>query len=115
MNKPYDLIVFGATSFTGRLVADYLSTTYGAGSGVGSGLGRELGRGLGSTLRWAMAGRNLDKLAQVRSLIGAPATLPLLQADATDPAALAALVGQTRAVITTVGPYQRYGEALVTA
>ena len=100
MSKPYDLVVFGATGFTGRLVAEYLNTTHGA---------------AGSGLRWAMVGRSLDKLAQVRNLIGAPATLPLLQADAADPAALAALVGQTRAVITTVGPYQRYGEALVTA
>ena len=107
MNKPLDLIVFGATGFTGRLVAEYLNSTYGAGDGVGG--------GSGSPLRWAMAGRNLDKLAQVRSAIGAPDTLPLLQADAADPAALAALVGQTRAVITTVGPYQRHGEALVAA
>ena len=107
MNKRHDLIVFGATGFTGRLVAEYLNASYGAGVGAG--------RGLDGSLRWAMAGRNLDKLAQVRSAIGAPATLPLLQADATDPAALAALVGQTRAVITTVGPYQRHGEALVAA
>ena len=111
MSKPYDLIVFGATGFTGRLVAEYLNTSYGSGGGAGSGSGGELGH----PLRWAMAGRSLGKLAQVRSLIGAPATLPLLQADAADPAALAALVGQTRAVITTVGPYQRHGEALVKA
>ena len=99
MNPPYDVIVFGATGFTGRLVAEYLRSS----------------DGVGGPLRWAMAGRNPDKLAQVRSAIGAPDTLPLLQADAADPAALAALVAQTRAVISTVGPYQHHGEALVTA
>ena len=65
MNKPFDLIVFGASGFTGRLVAEYLNTTY----------------GVGRSVSWAMAGRNLDKLADVRSLIKAPQNLPLLQAD----------------------------------
>jgi short subunit dehydrogenase-like uncharacterized protein len=62
-----------------------------------------------------MAGRNRDKLAEVRELIGAPASLPLLVADATDADALAALVGPARAVITTVGPYQRHGLPLAAA
>jgi len=98
-NKPFDLIVFGATGFTGRLVAEYLNNTYGVGGRVG----------------WAMAGRSLDKLADVRRLIGVPATVPLLQADATDPASLAALVAKTKVVISTVGPYQLYGEPLLRA
>ena len=99
MKAPFDLILFGATGFTGRLVAEYLNTTY----------------RVGQSVSWAIAGRNLDKLARVRELIGADPTLPLIQADATDAASLAGLVAQTRAVISTVGPYQLHGEALVTA
>jgi short subunit dehydrogenase-like uncharacterized protein len=99
MERAFDVIVFGATGFTGRLVAEYLNSTY----------------GVGEEVAWAMAGRNLDKLAEVRRLIGAPASLPLLAADASDPVALAALVRQARVVITTVGPYQRHGQALVEA
>jgi short subunit dehydrogenase-like uncharacterized protein len=99
MQKPFDLIVFGATGFTGQLVAEYLNTTYGVDQGV----------------RWAMAGRSLDKLAQVRRQIAAPADLPLLQADASDGDALATLAAQARCIISTVGPYQRHGEPLLRA
>jgi short subunit dehydrogenase-like uncharacterized protein len=99
MAKPFDLIVFGATGFTGRLVAEYLFKIYGAGGPVA----------------WAMAGRSLDKLAATRREIGAPESLPLLQADATEAASLAALVRQTRVVISTVGPYQLHGEPLLQA
>ena len=98
-NKPFDLIVFGATGFTGRLVAEYLNKTY----------------GFGGQVAWAMAGRNRDKLADVRRQIGAPEAVPLLQADATDAASLAALVAQSKVVISTVGPYQLYGEPLLRA
>jgi short subunit dehydrogenase-like uncharacterized protein len=99
MNKSLDLIVFGATGFTGRLVAEYLNTTYGVGRDV----------------KWAMAGRNREKLAEVRDQIGAGNKLPLLAADASDAEALAGLVAKAKVIITTVGPYQRYGEPLVTA
>jgi short subunit dehydrogenase-like uncharacterized protein len=94
-----DLIVFGATGFTGRLVAEYLSRSVGA----------------DAPLRWALAGRDAARLAAVRDAIGAPATLPLCVADAADPQALHRLVAGTRAVITTVGPYQRHGTPLVEA
>ncbi|HEX7441907.1 MAG TPA: saccharopine dehydrogenase NADP-binding domain-containing protein [Caldimonas sp.] len=99
MDKPFDVIVFGATGFTGRLVAEYLNATYGVGGAVA----------------WAMAGRNLDKLAEVRGLIGAAEALPLLAADASDGAALARLVRRAKVIITTVGPYQRHGEPLALA
>ena len=99
MQKEFDLIVFGATGFTGRLVAEYLNKRYGAGSGV----------------TWAMAGRNAGKLEEVRTLIGAPDSVPLITADAADTAALRALVARARAVITTVGPYQLHGEPLALA
>ena len=94
-----DLIVFGATGFTGRLVAEHLYARYGAGGEVA----------------WAMAGRSLAKMHEVRSRIGADDALPLLEADASDAASLGALVSQARAIVTTVGPYQQHGQALVTA
>lgn len=99
MDKPFDLIVFGATGFTGRLVAQYLNATCGVGGG----------------LAWAIAGRDPDKLTEVRRAIGAAGALPIIAADASDAGALADLVRQTRLIITTVGPYQRYGEPLVRA
>ena len=99
MQKAFDIIVFGATGFTGRLVAEYLNNTYGAGRGVD----------------WAMAGRSLEKLTRVRDELGMDPALPLLVADATDAKALAQLVAKARVVITTVGPYQMHGEALVDA
>jgi len=99
MNKDLDLVVFGATGFTGRLVAEYLLSTQGVGRG----------------LRWALAGRSLAKLETVRDQIGAPAALPLIACDATDAAALAALAGRARIVVTTVGPYQLHGEPLLAA
>jgi short subunit dehydrogenase-like uncharacterized protein len=93
----FDLIVYGATGYTGRLVAEHLLKTYGAAGDV----------------RWAMAGRSHDKLAEVRDLIGAPADLPLIVADAHDRAALEAMTARTAVVITTAGPYQLYGSDLV--
>ncbi|MDE2597175.1 MAG: saccharopine dehydrogenase NADP-binding domain-containing protein [Sphingomonadales bacterium] len=97
-DRPFDLVIYGATGFTGRLVAEYLASHYN-----------------GSGPRWAMAGRSADKLAEVRDLVGAPADTPLIVSDAADPASLAAMAGQTRVVLTTVGPYQLYGEPLVRA
>ena len=95
----FDLIVYGASGFTGRLVAEYLAARYGVGGAV----------------RWAMAGRSADKLAAVRDTIGAPSTTPLIVADAADPASLEAMVGRGKAIVTTVGPYQLYGNELVAA
>ena len=94
-----DIVVYGATGFTGQLVAEYLAARY-AGT---------------SDPKWAMAGRSRDKLAAVRDAVGAPADTPLIVADAADPASLQAMVEQTRSVLTTVGPYQLYGSDLVAA
>jgi short subunit dehydrogenase-like uncharacterized protein len=99
MDRPFDVIVFGATGFTGRLVVEYLHGAYG--------VGREL--------RWAIAGRSAARLAEVRDALGIGPELPLLVADAADAGALADLVKQTRVVLTTVGPYQQYGEPLIRA
>jgi len=99
MSKPFDIVVHGATGFTGRLVVEYLLRQYPAGSG----------------LRWAMGGRSASKLAAVRDELGAPADTPLVVTDSADPASLQALMAQTRLVLTTVGPYQLYGNELVAA
>src|SRR3984893_4744895 len=96
-SSKFDIIVYGATGFTGQLVAEYLAAHYTGNSGP----------------KWAMAGRSLDKLASVRDAIGAPADMPLIVADAGDPASLKAMIDQTRSVLTTVGPYQLYGSELV--
>ncbi|MEO1252451.1 MAG: saccharopine dehydrogenase NADP-binding domain-containing protein [Pseudomonadota bacterium] len=97
--KEFDVAVFGATGFTGRLVAEYLSKTYPPGGDVS----------------WAMVGRSQDKLEAVRDEIGAPADTPLVVADAGDPASLKSLVERAKVVLTTVGPYQLYGNELVAA
>ncbi|MCG8988344.1 saccharopine dehydrogenase NADP-binding domain-containing protein [Delftia acidovorans] len=99
MTKPFDLVVHGATGFTGRLVVEYLLRRYPAGSG----------------LRWAMGGRNAAKLAAVRDELGAPADTPLVVTVTSNPASLQTLMEQTRLVLTTVGPYQLYGNELVAA
>jgi short subunit dehydrogenase-like uncharacterized protein len=93
--RDFDVIVYGATGFTGRLVAEYLAQS-------------------GAT-RWAMAGRDHAKLVQVRDLIGAPADTPLLTANADDVASLRTMAERTEVVLTTVGPYQLHGSDLVAA
>src|ERR1700748_2266404 len=98
-SSKFDIVVYGATGFTGQLVAEYLAAHY---------------KG-DANLKWAMAGRSKDKLASVRDAIGAPADTPLIVADASDPASLKAMVAQTKSVITTVGPYQWYGNELLAA
>jgi short subunit dehydrogenase-like uncharacterized protein len=95
----FDIVVYGATGFTGQLIAEYLAAHY---------------KGDASP-KWAMAGRSKDKLAAVRDAIGAPKDVPLIVADASDPASLKAMVEQTKSVITTVGPYQYYGNELIAA
>ncbi|MCF8506495.1 MAG: saccharopine dehydrogenase NADP-binding domain-containing protein [Caulobacter sp.] len=95
----FDIIVYGATGFTGRLVAEYLAAKY----------------GVGGSVKWAMAGRSAAKLEAVRDEIGAPKDTPLIVADADDAASLKAMVGRAKAILTTVGPYQLYGSALVAA
>ncbi len=99
--RKFDIVLFGATGFTGQLTAEYLA------------------RHGGSSLRWALAGRNLDKLKVVRARLAdaSPACkdLELLQADIGDPDSMRELAEAARVVITTVGPYVHYGEPLVAA
>jgi short subunit dehydrogenase-like uncharacterized protein len=98
-SSKFDIVVYGATGFTGQLVAEYLATHY----------------RVDKQLRWAMAGRSLDKLRSVRDAIGASADTPLIVADSSNVASLKAMIGQTRLVISTVGPYQLYGNDLLAA
>ncbi|WP_121253914.1 saccharopine dehydrogenase family protein [Nocardioides ferulae] len=99
--RELDLVVFGATGFTGRLTAEYLA------------------RHAPTGLRWALAGRNPDKLDAVRQHLRgidpAHGDLALVHADVDDPASLRAVAERTRVVITTVGPYLTHGEPLVAA
>ncbi|MEU7617313.1 saccharopine dehydrogenase NADP-binding domain-containing protein [Micromonospora rifamycinica] len=100
-DRPYDIVLFGATGFTGGLTAGYLARNAPAG------------------LRWALAGRDPAKLAAVRDRLAgidpALAALPLLTADVTDAASLRAVAEGTRVLATTVGPYVHHGEPLVAA
>jgi short subunit dehydrogenase-like uncharacterized protein len=98
-SSKFDIVVYGATGFTGQLVAEYLALHY-----------RD-----DKQLKWAMAGRSLDKLKSARDAVGAPSDTPLIAADSSDVGSLQAMVDQTRLVITTVGPYQFYGSDLVAA
>ena len=66
-------------------------------------------------VRWAMAGRSLSKLQDVRAEMGISADLPLITANSNDPASLRAMCERTTVVISTVGPYQLYGSDLVAA
>ncbi|WP_028643240.1 saccharopine dehydrogenase family protein [Nocardioides sp. URHA0020] len=99
--RELDLVIFGATGFTGALTADYLA------------------RHAPDGLRWGLAGRNRAKLEDVRRSLAdvdpALAELPLLHADVDDPDSLADVAARARVVITTVGPYLAYGEPLVAA
>jgi short subunit dehydrogenase-like uncharacterized protein len=96
-DKKYDIVVYGATGFTGRLVAEYLNSNYGNGGEV----------------RWAMGARNLSKLESVRAEMKLPSDTPLVVADSSDTASMQDMVDSTKVVLTTVGPYQVYGSELV--
>jgi short subunit dehydrogenase-like uncharacterized protein len=100
-DRTYDVVLFGATGFTGELTAEYLARHAPAGT------------------RWGLAGRNRQKLERLRDRLAqespGAAELPLLQADASDPGSMRDVAASTRVLITTVGPYINYGEPLVAA
>lgn len=101
MSQSQDLgiVVYGATGYTGKLVAEYLNNQYGTDGEVS----------------WALAGRSLEKLAAVRDSLGLPKDLTLVQADAADASSIASLASRAKVILTTVGPYQLYGSDLVAA
>ena len=97
-DRRHDIVLFGATGFTGGLTAEYLA------------------QHADPETRWAIAGRNRHKLEGVRSRLGdAASELPLIEADVNDAGSMRELAESTRVVITTVGPYIHYGEPMVAA
>jgi short subunit dehydrogenase-like uncharacterized protein len=97
-SQSYDLVVFGATSFVGKILTRYLWEEFGA----------------HGEIKWCAAGRSMPKLEELRNSLGATAaTLPLIVADATDEAKVRELCASTRVVVSTVGPYALYGETLI--
>ncbi len=101
MQRDYDIVVFGATGFTGKLVAEYLA------------------RSGPQTLKWALAGRSVSKLEHVRKGLEAIrpelGSLPIVQASSEDAGSLVALARRTRVLLTTVGPYTLHGEPVLRA
>ncbi|MEV6050925.1 saccharopine dehydrogenase NADP-binding domain-containing protein [Streptomyces sp. NPDC052107] len=96
-DRPYDLVLFGATGFVGTLTAEYLAAH------------------APEDLRWAVAGRDERRLERLRERLPGGADVGVLRADVTEPATLRALAEHARVVATTVGPYVLYGEELVAA
>ena len=96
-NRKFGVVVYGATGYTGRLVCEYLNNQYGVNGDV----------------KWAMAGRSEEKLVQVRDEMGIPSNVPFVIADAENPESVKQMVNSTQVVLTTVGPYQKYGSDLV--
>ena len=99
-DRKFDVIVWGATGFTGALVAEYLLDRY----------------GVDGDLRWGIAGRSQEKLDALKSSLGDAASgLTSIVADSFDEDALDAMTASTTVVLTTVGPYAKYGSPLVAA
>ena len=96
--RDFDVLVWGATGFTGKIAARYLRDTYAS-----------------SNLTWAIGGRNEGKLASVRSELSLPESVTAHIADSHDMESLRELVKKARVVLTTVGPYAKYGSELVAA
>lgn len=95
MSKEFDIIIWGATGFTGRLVAEYIFKNYSSGK-----------------LNWAIAGRDKKKLINVRDKI-ADENIPLIIADSFDEVSLTKMTQRTKVICSTVGPYSKYGSLLV--
>ena len=97
--KEYDFVVYGATGFTGKLVVEYLVEKYSNNSDIS----------------WALAGRNLEKLESVAASKNVPEDTGLLVVDSNDISSIEEMVSKTKCVLTTVGPYQLYGNDIVAA
>ena len=96
--EQYDVVLFGATSFVGAILTSYMLEKY----------------PIEGNLKWAIAGRSESKLAQLKTSCGSAAmSLPCIVADADDKASIDALVGSTKVIISTVGPYALYGEPVI--
>ncbi|MFO0464436.1 MAG: saccharopine dehydrogenase family protein, partial [Burkholderiales bacterium] len=105
MNTKFDVVIFGATSFVGKILCAYLMREFGTAAKPGA-----------RKLSWAVAGRSKAKLQDLLAGLGpAAADIPVIIADAADDTALKEMCKQTRVVVSTVGPYALYGEPLIRA
>ena len=95
--RKFDVIVFGATGYTGKLVAEYMKDEYGD----------------DESIKWAIAGRNMKKLMLVKNDLGLKDEIEMIEVDSSDIDALNKMTCSTKCVLTTVGPYQLYGSDLV--
>ena len=95
--REFDLVVFGASGYTGKLVAEYIQNEYGG----------------DQSLKWALAGRNKDKLAGIKEDLNLESDLTILEVDSNDQESLDAMTSAAKCILTTVGPYQLYGSNLV--
>ena len=101
--RSYDVLIWGASGFTGKLVCQYLMKNYGV--------------GIGSAFRWSIAGRNHKNLETIRKDLNLnnPEEMPILIGDSLDLESLKTITSKTKVLLTTVGPYSLYGRALVEA
>ena len=95
----YDFVIYGSTGFTGKLVVEYAISQYGNDKDIS----------------WAIAGRNEEKLKKIKDRFNLPSDIGLMIVDSNDKESIDAMVNQTKCVLTTVGPYQLYGEKIITS
>lgn len=96
-SSEFDFVVYGATGFTGKLVVEYLQAKYSD----------------NNEINWAMAGRSLEKLNQVKTDLGVNNSVKILEVNSNDQASIEKMMEMTDCVLTTVGPYQLYGNEIV--
>ena len=94
--KNFDFVIFGATGFTGKLVVEYALENYSD-----------------SEISWAIAGRNTEKLQDLKNKMNLPEEMQIFKVDGDDQDSIDNMINQTKCVLTTVGPYQLYGEKLI--
>ena len=95
--REFDVIVFGASGYTGKLVAEYMGKEYGN----------------DESIRWAIAGRNKDKLSSVKEDLNLDERVSIIEVDSTNKDSLDSMTSSAKCILTTVGPYQLYGSSLV--
>ena len=95
--REFDVIVFGASGYTGKLVAEYIGKEYGN----------------DESISWAIAGRNKDKLSSVKKDLNLNERVSIIEVDSTNKDSLDSMTSSAKCILTTVGPYQLYGSSLV--
>ena len=98
-DKKFDVVVYGATGYTGKLVVDYMVSNYGN----------------AENFRWAIAGRSKTKLKSVKDAFDLPESIGTIVVESNDQDSVDTMVKQSKCVLTTVGPYQLYGTNILRA